>query len=141
MRHTKDHFLQLNNDNLNCEELHFVFLDSLDVLYDKEDEIGENAASSPISPFKGKSADKCSLLLQQLRRAGADINHEEFVILDERSLRDDTVLVVLKELLVEGKEGCDCSVRMVAEIAQFHLFLWMSGKRDIPGLQCHGPEI
>lgn len=63
----------------------------------------------------------------QLRRAGSDINHENFVIFDDRTLRDDTVLIVAKERLTEGEDSEDASVRVVSEITYFMLMVYLAG--------------
>lgn len=38
-----------------------------------------------------------------MREAGSNIDYESFVIIDDRTLQDDTVLVVVKELLTEDE--------------------------------------
>lgn len=93
-------------DQLLC---HFVFIDSLTQTYTTETEIGDmedeqhRTITSTYSPFKNKSPFECHQLLRQLRRDGSDIDYYSFVIMDERSLTDETVLLVNAPW--EGKEG------------------------------------
>ena len=104
-----------------------VFVDSLDGKYDQESEIGENIASNPASPFKGKTPEKCALLLQQLRRNGADIAFEHFVIMDQRSLEDETVL------LVEADGGEVAFVRAPFDLAYARLLTYAMGDGSASG--------
>jgi len=61
-------------------------------------------------------------MLVQLEEAGSDIDYETFIIFDERSLEDDTVLVV------EKSAGTLVSVRMASEIVDFMSLVSISGK-------------
>jgi hypothetical protein len=86
----------------------FVFVDSITEAYTKRHSFGNNTPTPPISPFKGKNAEQCWYLLKRLcAETGSQIDQDNFAILDERSLLDDTALVVQAE---EG-EGAD-SVRV-----------------------------
>jgi hypothetical protein len=110
------------HDQLLC---HFVFVDSLPETYTEETEIGDmedeqnRTATSPDSPFKGKSAAECHQLLCRLRRDGSDIDYCSFVVMDERSVRDDTVLLVNAPR--EGEEGEVQCIRVTFEIADSRL--------------------
>lgn len=99
--------------------------------YSKEDELGRNVDSSPTSPFKGKTVAETAALVQQLRRDESDIDHEHFIIMDERTLRDDTVLLAEIELLTEGEKAANVSVRMASEIVAGQLFVYMSCKTSL----------
>ena len=66
-----------------------------------------------------------------MREAGSDIDYESFVIIDDRTLRDDTVLVVVKTLLTEDEEGTNAEVRMSSEIASFRLGCYLGAEGDI----------
>ena len=47
------------------------------------------------APFQNKSPLECALLLRKCRQnTSSDLNYEYFVMLDARSLEDDTVLMV-----------------------------------------------
>ncbi|KAK3648206.1 hypothetical protein LTR56_007618 [Elasticomyces elasticus] len=125
----KDRFLQLNMDFM-CDQEgeHFlVFVDNIAEIYDTESRVGENTASSPTSEFLGKGPDECSLLLQQLVRAGSDIDHEHFVIFDARSLQDETVLIVGREIMTEDEEAEDASVRMIFEMVKCSMLAYLGG--------------
>lgn len=104
---------------------HFVFVDSLTQIYTDETEIGDvedeqnRTFTSPDSPFKGKSPEECYQLLRQLRCNGSDVDYCSFVVMDERSLTDDTVHLV--NAPGEGEEGEVQSVRVVFEIAHWRL--------------------
>lgn len=67
-----------------------VFVDDLSKTYSEEAEIGEEPALSE-APFRDKSPKECC---QMLRAIKTDISCLSFVIMDDRSLRDDTVLLV-----------------------------------------------
>lgn len=104
---------------------HFVFVDSLTQVYTNETEIGDmkdeqnRTVTSPDSPFKGKSPAECHQLLLQLRRNESDVDYCSFVVMDERSLMDDSVLLV--NAPGEGEEGEVQSVRVTFEIAHWRL--------------------
>ena len=104
---------------------HFVFVDSLTQSYTDDTEIGDmedeqnRTFTSPDSPFKGKSPEECYQLLRQLRCNGSDVDYCSFVVMDERSLTDDTVLLV--NAPVEGEEGEVQSVRVAFQIAHWRL--------------------
>lgn len=113
---------QIYKDQLMC---HFVFVDSLTQFYTDETEIGDmedeqnRTITSSDSPFKGKSPAECHRLLRQLRRNESDVDYCSFVIMDERSLADDTVLLV--NAPAEGEDGEVQSVRVAFEIAHWRL--------------------
>ena len=68
-----------------------------------------------------------------MREAGSNIDYESFVVIDDRTLRDDTVLVVVKELLTEDEaaQATDAEVRMSLELASFRLGCWLAAEGDI----------
>jgi hypothetical protein len=120
----------LYKDQIQC---HFVFVDSLSEIYTEETEIGtmrdeqQQSITSPDSPFKGKSPSECHQILRQLRLGTSDIDHTSFVIMDERSLDDDTVLLV-NALDNEGREGEVRSIRASFEIVHWRLLGYMDGE-------------
>lgn len=109
-------------DQLMC---HFVFVDSITEVYTDETEIGDmedeqnRTITSPDSPFKGKSPTECHLLLRRLRCNDSDVDYCSFVVMDERSLTDDTVLLVTAP--GEGEEGEVQSLRVTFKIAHWRL--------------------
>jgi hypothetical protein len=72
-----------------------VFVDSTRDRYDERSVFGHNTPSSPTSPFKGKNVKECRDLLRRLwEKTGCQVDYDHFVILDERSLVDDSALLV-----------------------------------------------
>jgi hypothetical protein len=115
---------------------HFVFVDSLTEVYTDETEIGDmedeqiRTITSPDSPFKGKPPAECHQLLRQLRRNESDIDYCSFVVMDERSLTDDTVLLV--NAPGEGEEEGDVqTIRVAFEIAHWRLSGYSMAMMDI----------
>jgi hypothetical protein len=90
-----------------------------------EDDLNKSA-TSPDSPFIDKSPLECHRLLRQSRLAGSDVDYTSFVVMDERSLVDDTVLLVGAS--EEGQEGDTRSVRVSFEIAHWRLLGYMDGE-------------
>jgi hypothetical protein len=68
-----------------------------------------------------------------MREAGSNIDYESFVIIDDRTLQDGTVLVVVKELLTEDEaaQATNAEVRMPLELASFRLGCWLAAEGDI----------
>ena len=112
---------------------HFVFVDNLSEIYTEETEPGtmedehNKLITKPDSPFKGKTPAECHRLLRQLRLGTSDIDHTSFVIMDERSLTDDTVLSV-NTLDNEGEEVQLRSIRVIFEIVHWRLLGYMDGE-------------
>ena len=72
-----------------------VFVDSTTERYAERSVSGHNTPSSPTSPFMGKSAEECmDLLKRRSEETGSRVDYDHFVILDERSLVDDTAVLV-----------------------------------------------
>jgi hypothetical protein len=74
-----------------------VIVDSLDKDYDTPTKIPAQQASSPDSPFKGQTAARCFEMLQEMHpwsNTVAFTGELLFIIIDERSLVDDTVRIV-----------------------------------------------
>jgi hypothetical protein len=127
----KDSFLLVNIDFADQLDHFFVFVDDSSTIYTEKSDVGESTPSQSNSSFKNKSADECWLLLRAMREAGSDIDYESFVIIDDRTLRDDTVLVVVKTLLTEDEENTNAEVRMSSEIASFRLGCYLGAEGDI----------
>jgi hypothetical protein len=130
---SKDRFPLANIEHENQLDHHFVFVDNSSTVYTTKNDVGENTPSQPNSSFKNKSANECWLLLRTMREAGSDIDYESFVIIDDRTLQDDTVLVVVKELLTEDEaaQAANAEVRMSFELASFRLGCYLAGESDI----------
>jgi hypothetical protein len=129
----KDRFLLANIDYEDQLDHHFVFIDNSSTVYATKNDVGENTPSQSNSSFKNKSAHECWLLLRAMREAGSDIDYESFVIIDDRTLQHDTVLVVVKELLTkdEAAQAANAEVRMSSELASFRLGCYLAGEGDI----------
>jgi hypothetical protein len=125
----KTRFLQLNNDffGVPSPPEHFVFVDSVTHAYIKSDRLGDKfETSSSTSPFKGKSAAECHALLKQLREdTGTPIAYGTFAILDDRSLQDETVI------LVSADEDGTETLRAEFEIACARLVQYLVGDMTI----------
>jgi len=111
----------------------FVFVDSLSRIYDAENEVGENTPSSSTSSFAGKTPEECWRLLQAMLEADSNDICKTFVIVDARTMRDNTVLVMMKELLAKGEVGpaLDKEVRVAAEMVLSRFGLYEAGKTDM----------
>lgn len=70
-------------------------------------------------------------MVQQLRRNGADIDHEHFIIFDQRTLQDDTVTLVEIELVTGDEKGANDHVRMASELVANQLFVYMSARASV----------
>ena len=116
-----DHFIAVNQDYYDQAFCHLVFVDSVTKTYNDKLEIGMSRPSSTTSPFKGKTPQDCYQLLRQLcTETESDIDYTSFVIMDDRSIEDDTVLLVSAPR--EDWQGEILSVRAAFEVA-YHRFL------------------
>jgi hypothetical protein len=105
-----------------------VFADSLKATYFDDDvpTIGNNSASSALSPFAGKSALECYQILKQIsEEIESSINPEPFAILDGRSMQDDSAL-----LCEAGEEGVS-SVRVAFGITQCRLMQYFAADAGV----------
>jgi hypothetical protein len=72
-----------------------VFVDNTTDRYAERSVFGHNASSSPKSPFNGKNAAERRDLLKRLwEDTGSQVDYDHFVILDKRSLVDNTAVLV-----------------------------------------------
>ena len=124
-----DRFIQSNDS----DDFYFIFVDSLTTECDEPSESPVEGASSNTSPFKGKSIHECYLLLQQLvNYTASDVDYDCFAIMDDRSLRDDTVW------LAEGpaeEDGEAEAVRAPFNIASHVLLNLRAGTTDVSELR------
>jgi hypothetical protein len=73
----------------------FAFVDSIDDYYDGPSEMPVESASDPLSPFIGKNPLECSQMLHNLcKETESNLMENYSIIMNERSMRDDTVLLV-----------------------------------------------
>jgi hypothetical protein len=128
-----DRFIEENQMYKDQTMCHFAFIDSLSEIYTDSTEIGtmederKKSVTSPDSPFKGKSPVECYRLLRALRlETSSDIDYNSFIVMDERSLADDTVLLVSAS--EDGQEGEVRSFRVSFEIVHWRLLGYMDGE-------------
>lgn len=89
-------------------------------------EVGQYRPTSQC-PFEGKQPRECYRLLLQLRtETDSDVDFASFVVLDERSTKDDTVLLVSVDEETEEMR----SVRVAFEIAHWLLLGLMDDPLD-----------
>lgn len=107
-----------------------VFVDDLSRVYDEEDGLGYDKDSSS-APFTGKTPYQCWLMLNKIleENEGSYFDDTIFAILDERSLKDGTLLLV--EEPTEEDDGEAHSVRAVFEMCETQMSLWMGGKNTV----------
>lgn len=123
-----DRFIKANNDFQIENDFYMVFIDNLDEDYDEPSERPVTEASSSDSPFKGKTTQECYRLLMQLREDEADIDYGLFVIMDERSTQDDTVLIVGEP---PDDESEPRSLRATFEVVQTALHCYRAGTSSV----------
>ncbi|KAK3114151.1 hypothetical protein LTR53_007828 [Teratosphaeriaceae sp. CCFEE 6253] len=90
----KTRLLQANIDEAGEDDYFLVLVEDLAANYEEETSPESSTATTTSGAFQNKSPLECALLLRKLRQEGSDLNFESFVILDARSLVDDTVLMV-----------------------------------------------
>jgi len=112
-----------------------VFIDNVDSYHSDEPSLAPvDEDSDPHSPFIGKTPAECHRLLLQLRETTeSEIMTEWFAVMDERSERDDTVLLVA----VERDDGGENevlgyrTVRASFEVACTSLMCYESGHSSV----------
>jgi hypothetical protein len=73
----------------------FASVDSIDEYYDGPSEMPLESADNPHPPFIGKTPLECSQMLCNLcKDTESSLMENYFIIMNERSIRDDTVLLV-----------------------------------------------
>jgi len=85
--------------------------------------------TSADSPFIGKTPEECFQLLRQLcYQTKSDVDYSLFVVMDEESITDDTVLLVQ----VDNDESPEILVvRATFEVAHAALSLYLIGDTDV----------
>lgn len=103
-------------ENLNLD-LMIVVVDNLEKTYTEISELPMAASHSP-APFEGKDARECFEVLKKMKAdTKSEINVENFAVLDERSVEDDTVLIVQ----ASGKTG---EIETVRGAPERRIWLW-----------------
>lgn len=107
-----------------CDTWNFVFVDSLDYCYDKPSVVPVHASNLD-SPFISKTPIECSRMLFRLcEGTGSEIIPFYFIIMDERSKQDHTVLLVNAEEPLQ-------TVRATFEASAQSIVLYLTGHRGI----------
>ncbi|KAM3419515.1 hypothetical protein BST61_g2858 [Cercospora zeina] len=129
----KDRFIEENQNYQDQMICYMVFIDDLSATYTEESEIGEDEeyGSSPTrAPFKDKTYQECLEMLRKLRiEHQSDIRCPLFIVMDERTLQDDTVVLVQAPFM--GEEGEIKSVRAEFQVAYGQLMLYEMAYKDI----------
>jgi hypothetical protein len=107
----------------------FAFVDSIDDYYDGPSEMPVESASDPDSPFIGKTPLECSQMLHQLcQETESELLKNYFIIMDERTTRDDTVLLVSAG---DDEDWPLRSVRASFEVSATRLVCYLTGHLGI----------
>ena len=104
---------------------YFVFVDSMHKDYNQEPPEPIEQASSSTSPFIGLTPPECYTLLKELHattKSNFDLNR--FGIMDDRSMEDDTVLIV-------DPKTEYLSVRVEFALAMTAMFCWETGHSTV----------
>jgi hypothetical protein len=124
-----DRFIEENE--VDDEVWVLVFVDCLDNYYDEPSMVPTDADSDPDSPFLNKSPEECFKLLHKLREdTESEIATDLFVIVDERSAQDDTVLLVVAggNDAISETEGWEMkTLRVTFQASGQAMVLYMTG--------------
>ncbi|KAJ5814280.1 uncharacterized protein N7503_001030 [Penicillium pulvis] len=122
----------IKEDNTDEDHLNLLFVDSVDVYYDEVSEAPVEDESSPDSPFIGKTPQECHQLLSKLvEDTESEIMTEYFAIMDLRSIKDDTVLLVCAERDDQEKIVAWPTVRATFEVTAVSLKCYHSGHSSV----------
>ncbi|PKY06705.1 hypothetical protein P168DRAFT_288619 [Aspergillus campestris IBT 28561] len=126
-----DRFIE-QNDDVDEDEWCLVFVDSIDNYYDEPSRAPIENDSNPNSPFIGKTPQEChQLLLKLVENTESEIMPSYFAILDERSTRDDTVLLVCAARGLDGEILGWPTVRATFQASAIALMLYHSGHSSV----------
>lgn len=110
----------------------FVFVDCLDNYYDEASEVPTQSECDPESPFIGKTPEECYQLLEKLREdTESEISTYQFAIMDERSERDGTVLLVCYQCDLDGENEILATIRASFKASATALKLYLSGHSSV----------
>ena len=125
-----DHFIEEND--IDEDQWNLVFVDSIDDYYDEASEAPVKDESSPDSPFIRKTPQECHQLLSKLvEDTESEIMTEYFAIMDERSTKDDTVLLVCAERDDEEEVVAWPTVRATFKVTAVSLKCYHSGHSSV----------
>lgn len=126
-----DRFIERNGD-VNEDDRSLVFVDSIDEYYNEPSQAPIENDSNPNSPFIGKTPQEChQLLLKLVENTESEIMPSYFAILDERSTRDDTVLLVCAERDLDDEILGWPTVRATFQASAVALMLYHSGHSSV----------
>ena len=112
----------IGENDIDEDQWNLVFVDSIEDYYDEASEAPVEDESSPDSPFIGKTPQECHQLLSKLvEDTESEIMTEYFAIMDERSTKDDTVLLVCAERNDEEEVVAWPTVRATFEVTAVSL--------------------
>ncbi|KAJ5666999.1 hypothetical protein N7507_002863 [Penicillium longicatenatum] len=121
-----DRFIKKNY--IDEDQWNLVFVDSIDENYNQALEAPVENESSPDSRFIGKTPQEChQLLLKLVENTESEIMTECFAIMDDRSITDDTVLLVCVERDDEEKFVAWPTVRATFQVTAVSLKCYHSG--------------
>lgn len=111
----------------------FVFVDTLDDYYSEASEAPMEVDSDPNSPFIRKSPQECYELLLKLREdTESEIITNYFAIMDERSIQDDTVLLVCASVDLDAENELSIqTIRASFHASVFALMLYETGHSSV----------
>jgi hypothetical protein len=89
----------IEQNDVEKEQWNMVFIDSSSSHYDKVSQTPIEHDCNPKSPYIGKTPAECHAMLVKLcKETGSELLTYYFAIMDERSSRDDTVLLICAEM-------------------------------------------
>lgn len=123
-------FLEESGINLN-DTGDFTFIDRMDYQYISPSKSPITVDSNPASPFIGKSPQEISQLLRKLcENTGSEIMVWYIIIMDDRTLRDDTVLLATD--VSDAMDGQEIeTVRATFGVAADEVVLFHTGHRGV----------
>ena len=122
----------IEENDVDDSQWNLVFVDSIDDCYNETSEAPVEEESDPNSPFIGKTPEECRRLLCKLQEdTESEIMPDLFVIMDERSTEDDTVLLACVDANPEGEFLGVATVRATFETAAFSLIIYEVGKSSV----------
>jgi hypothetical protein len=122
----------IEDNKLGKEDWAMVFVDTIDDYYSEIARVPTEEDSSPDSPFIGKSPEECFQLLVKLREdTESEIMPDFFIIMDERSTTDDTVLLVYIYLKEDYETWGVKTLRASFEASGLALMMYHVGRSSV----------
>lgn len=120
------------NDDVDEDEWCLVFVDSIDHYYHEPSKAPIENDSNLNSLFIGKTPQEChQLLVKLVEGTESEIMANYFAILDERSTRDDTALLVCAERDLDNEILGWPTVRATFQASAVALMLYHSGHSSV----------